>query len=198
MSKKNIIIICLAVFLGGNLLAQNVTSRSNDFEVDLSDPGKLVNTFIPKITWITPVAESDYSNETKYTIKFEVESKEPLKAIQIVIKESAEAAMRGAGGGGMGPGGDHYHDAWPGEVPHFDRTRHENTGRKEDQRRARRMGEGAEREGAGDMEDGYRPFTRFLTVGSMVVAAFFVPLILLSSKKDVPARQRSKSTASCA
>ncbi|MBX2941097.1 MAG: caspase family protein [Cyclobacteriaceae bacterium] len=77
------------------LNAQNVSTRTNDFEVDFSDPDKLVSSIIPVISWITPVAESNYSNENKYKIKFEIESDKPIKNIQIIIKESEESASRG-------------------------------------------------------------------------------------------------------
>ena len=77
------------------LNAQNVSSRTNEFEVDFSDPNKLVSSVIPVISWITPVAESNYSNENKYKIKFEIESDKPIKNIQIIIKESEESASRG-------------------------------------------------------------------------------------------------------
>jgi hypothetical protein len=75
--------------------AQNVGTRTSEFEVDFSDPKKLVSTVIPVINWITPVAESSYAQETKYKIKVEVESAVPLKNITISIKESADAASRG-------------------------------------------------------------------------------------------------------
>ena len=75
--------------------AQNVSSRTNDFEVDFSDPNRLVSTTIPVINWITPVAETNYSQENKYKIKFEIESTTPLKNITITIKETSEGASRG-------------------------------------------------------------------------------------------------------
>lgn len=77
------------------LNAQNVSSRTNDFEVDFSDPNRLVSTTIPVINWITPVAETNYSQENKYKIKFEIESTTPLKNITITIKETSEGASRG-------------------------------------------------------------------------------------------------------
>lgn len=79
----------------GAINAQNVSSRTNDFEVDFSDPNRLVSTTIPVINWITPVAETNYSQENKYKIKFEIESTTPLKNITITIKETSEGASRG-------------------------------------------------------------------------------------------------------
>ena len=51
--------------------AQNVNTRTNDFEVDFSDPKKLVNTTIPVINWIAPVPETNYSQEMKFKIQIE-------------------------------------------------------------------------------------------------------------------------------
>ncbi len=77
------------------LLGQNVSTRTNEFQVDLSDPKKVVNTVIPVINWISPTAESNYAGETRYKIKFEIESSTPLKKITITIKENAESTSRG-------------------------------------------------------------------------------------------------------
>ena len=92
--KKITILFCI-MFSAVHLWAQNVTSRSNEFEIDVTDPSKFVSSVIPVINWVTPLAESNYANDVKYKIKFEVESKEALKEIQIIIKESAETASRG-------------------------------------------------------------------------------------------------------
>jgi hypothetical protein len=77
-------------------LAQNVSTRTNEFEVDFSDPKKLVSSTIPVINWITPVAETNYVQENKYKIKFEIESATPIKNITITIKETPEAGSRGS------------------------------------------------------------------------------------------------------
>jgi len=76
-------------------LAQNVSSRTNDFEVDFSDPGRLVTSTIPVINWVFPAAETTYAQENKYKIKFEVASGTPIKNITISIKEGMNAASRG-------------------------------------------------------------------------------------------------------
>jgi len=76
--------------------AQNVSSRSNEFEIDVSNPSKLVNSVIPTINWITPTAETNYAQEPKYKIKFEVISTTALKTITISIKSVLEAASRGS------------------------------------------------------------------------------------------------------
>lgn len=75
--------------------AQNVTARTNEFEVDFNDPKRNVTTTIPVINWITPVAETTYQQENKYLIKFEIESSTPIKNVTISIKEGMESASRG-------------------------------------------------------------------------------------------------------
>lgn len=75
--------------------AQNVTSRSSEFEVDFSDPAKLVKTTVPVINWAIPIPETSYVQTTKFKIKFEVESSTPLKGVTINVKQTAEAASRG-------------------------------------------------------------------------------------------------------
>jgi hypothetical protein len=75
--------------------AQNVNTRTNEFEVDFSDPKKLVNTTIPVIKWIAPVPETNYAQEMKFKISIEIESDTPLRNIIIYIKESETTASRG-------------------------------------------------------------------------------------------------------
>ena len=77
------------------LMAQNVSTRTNEFEVDFSDPKKLMYTTIPVINWISPVPETNYAQEMKFKIEIEVESDKPLKNITIYIKESELTASRG-------------------------------------------------------------------------------------------------------
>lgn len=81
--------------LGISAMAQNVTTRTNQFEVDFADPKKVVNSTIPVINWITPEAETTYQQENKYKIKFEIESSTPIKNVTISIKEGVEAGSRG-------------------------------------------------------------------------------------------------------
>ncbi len=88
------LVLCMGVIAGMN--AQNVSTRTNEFQVDFSDPKKLANSVIPVINWISPTAESNFTGEQKYKIKFEIESSSPIKNIQIIIKESPESSSRGA------------------------------------------------------------------------------------------------------
>ena len=77
------------------LVAQNVSTRTNEFEVDLSDPKKLMYSTIPVINWVSPVPETNYAQEMKFKIEIEVESDRPLKNITIYIKENELTASRG-------------------------------------------------------------------------------------------------------
>jgi hypothetical protein len=95
---KTLMKSCLPILLiSGSMLAhaQNVSTRTSEFEVDFSDPAKLVTTTIPVINWVTPIAEATYASETRFSIKIEIESTAPLKNISIIIKENAESTSRG-------------------------------------------------------------------------------------------------------
>jgi hypothetical protein len=92
---KKLLVLLVGITTAGGLKAQNVSTRTNEFQIDLSDPTRVANTVIPVINWITPTAESNYAGETKYKIKFEIESTSPLKNITITIKENAESGSRG-------------------------------------------------------------------------------------------------------
>jgi hypothetical protein len=76
--------------------AQTVTSRTNDFEVDFSDPKKVVNTTVPVINWVTPIAETAFAQDNKFQVKFEVDASTPIKSVTVHIKESDVSATRGS------------------------------------------------------------------------------------------------------
>lgn len=95
MKTKGLFYLIFAT-LAFSSFGQTVSTRTNDFEVDFSDPTRLVNTTIPVINWITPMTETNYVQEGKYKIKFEIESTTPVKNIIISIKETAESATRGS------------------------------------------------------------------------------------------------------
>lgn len=92
--KTSFVLFALAIIM--NVTAQNVSTRTSEFEVDFSDPKNLVYATIPVINWVTPTAESSYASEKKFNIKVEVESEKPIKSITISIKEGeTNAATRG-------------------------------------------------------------------------------------------------------
>lgn len=91
--KTLAVILVMLSFMGA--YAQNVGSRTTEFEIDLSDPGKTIKSALPVVNWITPVAETNFVSDAKYRIKFEIVSTTPLKNISIVIKETFDASSRG-------------------------------------------------------------------------------------------------------
>ena len=94
--KNNVVFSFLLSLLSiGMLMAQNVSTRTNEFEVDFSDPKKLMYSTIPVINWISPVQETNYAQEMKFRIEVEIESDKPLKNITIHIKENELTASRG-------------------------------------------------------------------------------------------------------
>jgi hypothetical protein len=95
MKRKTTLSLVVAIMSVTPLVAQNVTTRTNEFEVDFSDPKKLAYTTIPVINWISPVAETNYAQEMKYKIQIEIDSDKPLKNITIYIKENEATASRG-------------------------------------------------------------------------------------------------------
>lgn len=74
---------------------QNVVTRSSEFEVDLSNTKKLVNSTVPIIKWANPIPETSYVQDSKFKIKIVVQSESPLKEVTISVKERAETTSRG-------------------------------------------------------------------------------------------------------
>jgi hypothetical protein len=78
-----------------HVIAQNVSARTTEFEVDLSDPKKQMFSTVPSIHWIFPLAEMNYSQEAKFKIKLDIESEKAIKDVTIFVKESEVTASRG-------------------------------------------------------------------------------------------------------
>jgi hypothetical protein len=76
-------------------MAQNVSARTAEFDVDLSDPKKQMFSTVPSINFILPIAEMNYSQESKFKIKLDVESDRQIKDVTIYVKESEATASRG-------------------------------------------------------------------------------------------------------
>jgi len=96
MQTKVVLTMLLITGVLSTMQAQNVSSRSSEFEVDFSDPTKLVTTTVPVINWATPIPETSYVQDAKFKIKFQVESSSPLKNVTISIKQTLETASRGS------------------------------------------------------------------------------------------------------
>ncbi|NBP71477.1 MAG: caspase family protein, partial [Cytophagia bacterium] len=94
--KKRFLSLVFLLLSVAVAIAQNVSTRTNDFEVDFSDPKKLAYTTIPVINWITPVQESNYAQESKFKIRVEIDSDKPIKNIIINVKENEQSASRGS------------------------------------------------------------------------------------------------------
>lgn len=92
---KNIVLFAV-VLAGFSLRGQNVSSRSQTFEVDLSDPKKALSSAIPSVVWISPIPETNYVQDAKFKISFEVHSTAAIKGVTINIRENELASTRGS------------------------------------------------------------------------------------------------------
>lgn len=92
---KKLLVLLFGIMTVWSVSAQNVSTRTSDFEIDFSDPKKLVASTVPVINWISPVPETNYAQENKFKVKFEIVSTSPLKNVMLSIRESVETASRG-------------------------------------------------------------------------------------------------------
>ncbi len=95
MKLRNLFALTMVMLLAHVLVAQNVSSRTNEFEVDFSDPNRQLSTTIPVVSWITPVPETNYAQENRFNVKIEIQSDKPIKSVTIYVKEDDGAASRG-------------------------------------------------------------------------------------------------------
>ena len=95
MKVRILFSFALSLLAVATAIAQNVSARTNEFEVDFSDPAKLAYTTIPVINWVSPAAETNYAQEMKFKIEIEIQSDKPIKNVTIYIKESELTASRG-------------------------------------------------------------------------------------------------------
>jgi hypothetical protein len=92
--KSKIILSFAFLFLSmAASVAQNVSTRTNEFEVDLGNPN--IHSTIPVVNWAVPTAETSYAEGTKFKIKVEIESDRPIKSITIIMKDSEVSTSRG-------------------------------------------------------------------------------------------------------
>lgn len=94
--RKKTIFTSICLLLSAVAFAQNVSSRSQAFEVDFSDPKRAINSSIPAVTWISPIPETNYVQEAKFKISFEVQSTAAIKGVTINIRENELATTRGS------------------------------------------------------------------------------------------------------
>ena len=74
---------------------QSFNSRSNSISLDYSDPKKNFSSTLPKITWQTPVNETVFLKEGKIAVEITVESKTPLKSIQLTVQDKTSDEVSG-------------------------------------------------------------------------------------------------------
>ena len=75
--------------------AQNFSTRSNTMAVDYTDDKKSLATTLPKITWQLPLNETVFSKDGKVSIDFLVESKTPLKTLQLILTDKGTNEVKG-------------------------------------------------------------------------------------------------------
>ena len=90
------IIFALLILLTSQVCSQNLSTKSHDFKVDLSDPKNLKETSVPLIQWITPVNETVLLREPKLALTIEITSSVAIKEINLTVKEKNQAEMRGS------------------------------------------------------------------------------------------------------
>lgn len=96
MNKKLTILILVVYAVSFTYaFAQNVSSRSNVFELDINSSKKLPNSSVPVITWQAPIPETSYSQEQRFKIKFTVEASTEIKKVSINIKDYNTNEKRG-------------------------------------------------------------------------------------------------------
>lgn len=90
-------ILTLVVYVMGftQAFAQNVSSRSNVFELDINASKKLANSSVPAIIWQAPIPEISYTQEQRFKIKFTVEASTEIKKVSINIKDYNTNEKRG-------------------------------------------------------------------------------------------------------
>jgi Caspase domain len=93
---KRLLLLMAVVGCINHVQAQSFTSRSNAMSVDYGDPKKVVNSTLPKITWQAPVNETVFSKDGKISIELSVESKTPLKSIQLILTDNLSGEKKGA------------------------------------------------------------------------------------------------------
>src|SRR5690348_16947501 len=78
-------------------LAQNFSSRSNTMAVDYSDDKTSITSTLPKITWTNPVNETVFLKDGKIELELQVESKTPLKAVQLILSDKNSGEVKSTG-----------------------------------------------------------------------------------------------------
>ena len=75
--------------------SQSVSTKSNNFSVDLTDPKNLKNTSVPIITWITPLNETVFHREGKLPVRVSIQSPVAIKTVGVSIRDKNQGESRG-------------------------------------------------------------------------------------------------------
>jgi hypothetical protein len=75
--------------------SQSFNSRSNSMSLDYTDSKKNFATTLPKISWQTPYDETIFLKEGKISVEITVESKTPMKSIQLTVVDQATQEVKG-------------------------------------------------------------------------------------------------------
>lgn len=89
--------IVYLVAISATSFAQNLSTKSNEFVVDLRDSKRLPESSVPIIRWLSPQNETVFLREEKLFIQFEVTSGTPLKEVRLSVREKTEIPTNNRG-----------------------------------------------------------------------------------------------------
>ncbi len=92
---KNIIFTLAFICWFSATKSQNFSSRSNTLVLNYADSKQVYTSTLAKIVWQTPFNETVFIKDGKLAIDFTVESKTPLKSVQLTIREKISGAEKG-------------------------------------------------------------------------------------------------------
>ncbi len=92
---KNYIITFWIALISISTVAQNFASRSNEMILNYKDPKKNLSTTLPKISWQSPFNETIFLKEGKLAVEFTVDSKTPIKSIQLLVRDKINNVIKG-------------------------------------------------------------------------------------------------------
>lgn len=93
MNSRNSLFTFILVACVIGAKAQNVNSRTDKFHLNTATS---VTSTVPIVTWMQPIPDISYSEQSRYRIKFVVETTTPIEGVMINVKESLQAAARGS------------------------------------------------------------------------------------------------------
>jgi hypothetical protein len=77
-----------------SLFAQGLSSKSNEFSLNLKKPNALTASGpLPQIVWVNPKLEYTNSTESKIEVKASIVSRSPLKEIKLIVSNSLDGSV---------------------------------------------------------------------------------------------------------